>query len=279
MKTIKISISILLILTILLSCLTAAFAAGSRVDPIALLEAAGQDRKESAQAPAVKSAASAAAEAVQALLANKTKINAAPPTDAAKLEAYRTKLALYKKALSAYQVLTQEEKDAFPVEDALKLLAAIDGRESYLIKEENPSLAYVEQHKAAYEKLDDLIGPHTVRAKAYEATKPLMTPFEGTQKLNANTDFAKKPAAKPLFEAYLQNYKNADPLTRKYMDGISAFSESYGNTTVGGELKNDGQLRACGKPLHRAAASFRRQRAEREQLPGRCKRPGIHHSP
>lgn len=75
----------------------------------------------------------------------------------------------------------------------MKLLAAIDGRESYLIKEENPSLAYVEQHKAAYEKLDDLIGPHTVRTKAYEAMKPLMTPFEGTQKLNANTDFAKKP--------------------------------------------------------------------------------------
>ena len=205
MKTIKISISILLILTILLSCLTAAFAAGNSVDPIALLEAAGQGRTESAQAPAAKSAASvAAAEAVQALLANKTNINAAPPTDAAKLEAYRTKLALYEKALSAYKALTQEEKDAFPVEDALKLLAAIDGRESYLIKEENPSLAYVEQHKAAYEKLDDLIGPHTVRTKAYEAMKPLMTPFEGTQKLNANTDFAKKPAAKPLFEAYLQ---------------------------------------------------------------------------
>ena len=34
--------------------------------------------------------------------------------------------------------------------------------------------AYVEQHKAAYEKLDDLIGPHTVRTKAYEAMKPLM---------------------------------------------------------------------------------------------------------
>lgn len=237
MKTIKISISILLILTILLSCLTAAFAAGNSVDPIALLEAAGQGRTESAQAPAAKSAASvAAAEAVQALLANKTNINAAPPTDAAKLEAYRTKLALYEKALSAYKALTQEEKDAFPVEDALKLLAAIDGRESYLIKEENPSLAYVEQHKAAYEKLDDLIGPHTVRTKAYEAMKPLMTPFEGTQKLNANTDFAKKPAAKPLFEAYLQNYKNADPLTRKYMDGISAFSESYGNPTIGGKL-------------------------------------------
>lgn len=237
MKTIKISISILLILTILLSCLTAAFAAGNSVDPIALLEAAGQGRTESAQAPAAKSAASvAAAEAVQALLANKTNINAAPPTDAAKLEAYRTKLALYEKALSAYKALTQEEKDAFPVEDALKLLAAIDGRESYLIKEENPSLAYVEQHKAAYEKLDDLIGPHTVRTKAYEAMKPLMTPFEGTQKLNANTDFAKRPAAKPLFEAYLQNYKNADPLTRKYMDGISAFSESYGNPTIGGKL-------------------------------------------
>ena len=69
--------------------------------------------------------------------------------------------------------------------------------------------------------------------------KPLMTPFEGTQKLNANTDFAKKPAAKPLFEAYLQNYKNADPLTRKYMDGISAFSESYGNPTIGGKLTTD----------------------------------------
>lgn len=237
MKTIKISISILLILTILLSCLTAAFAAGNSVDPIALLEAAGQGRTESAQAPAAKSAASvAAAEAVQALLANKTNINAAPPTDAAKLEAYRTKLALYEKALSAYKALTQEEKDAFPVEDALKFLAAIDGRESYLIKEENPALAYVDQHKAAYEKLDDLIGPHAARTKAYEAMKPLMTPFEGTTKLNANTDFAKKPAAKPFLEAYLQNYKNASPLTRQYMDGISAFSESYGNPTVGGKL-------------------------------------------
>ena len=45
-----------------------------------------------------------------------------------------------------------------------------------------------DRHKAAYEKLDDLIGPHTVRTKAYEAMKPLMTPFEGTQKLNANTE-------------------------------------------------------------------------------------------
>jgi hypothetical protein len=240
MKTIKISISILLILTILLSCLTAAFAAGSRVDPIALLEAAGQDRKESAQAPAVKSAASAAAvEAVQALLANKTNINAAPPTDAAKLEAYRTKLALYEKSLSAYKALTQEEKDAFPVEDALKLLAAIDGRESYLIKEENPSLAYVEQHKAAYEKLDDLIGPHTVRTKAYEAMKPLMTPFEGTQKLNANTDFAKKPAAKPLFEAYLQNYKNADPLTRKYYDMLAKMELSVSGINIAEVLASE----------------------------------------
>lgn len=58
-----------------------------------------------------------------------------------------------KKPSPAYKALTQEEKDAFPVEDALKLLAAIDGRESYLIKEENPSLAYVEQHKAAYERM------------------------------------------------------------------------------------------------------------------------------
>ena len=90
-------------------------AAGNSVDPIALLEAAGQGRTESAQAPAAKSAASvAAAEAVQALLANKTNINAAPPTDAAKLEAYRTKLALYEKALSAYKALTQEEKDCLP---------------------------------------------------------------------------------------------------------------------------------------------------------------------
>ena len=207
MKTTKISISILLILTILLSCFTAAFAAGSSVDPIALLKAAGQDRAVGSQAPTVQSAASAA-EAVQALLADKTNINAAPPTDAAKLEAYNAKLALYEKALAAYKALTQEEKDAFPVEDALKFLAAIDGRESYLIKEENPALAYVDQHKAAYEKLDDLIGPHAARTKAYEAMKPLMTPFEGTTKLNANTDFAKKPAAKPFLEAYLQNYKN-----------------------------------------------------------------------
>ena len=76
----------------------------------------------------------------------------------------------------------------------MKLLAAIDGRESYLIKEESPSLAYVEQHKAAYEKLDDLIGPHTVRTKAYEAMKPLMTQM--CIRDRANTD---KTAASGMF--------------------------------------------------------------------------------
>lgn len=247
MKKGKAAISILMVITILLSCLTAAFAADSDGG------ASSQLQKASAgpEGPAVEGgeACAQAVTAVRAVLADKTYIASAPPvlpdpsdpkyeSQKQKLEAYNARLDLYEKAVAAYKKLTEAEKDHFPVADALSFLKLVDGRESYLVKAENPSLTYVEQHKAAYARLNDILGPHATRDKAMALARHLIKPFEGGIKLSANIDFVKYPSAIPALEAFQADYKKADKLTRMYLDGVSASSESYGVDSIGIALAN-----------------------------------------
>lgn len=167
MKKGKAALSILIALSIILSCFTVAFASGNDENPTtAQLQEAFQAAVATtgAEAPPVKGseAYTAAVQAVEALLANRTNINTAAPADEAKLEAYNAKLALYNTAVAAYKALTEAEKDQFPVANALSFLKAVTEREAYVIKasfdasrpDGTPAMSATDSRVAAHEKLN-----------------------------------------------------------------------------------------------------------------------------
>lgn len=251
MKKGKAALSILLTLSILLSCFTVAFASGSD-------ETLAADRLQEALKAAVSAtdaetpagegsdAYAAAVKAVEALIADRTNINTAAPVDAARLEAYNAKLALYNTAAAAYKALTEAEKDQFPVDIALSFLKMVTEREAYVIKESfdanrpegTDAMTAIESRVAANETLNGLLGPHAVREKALSLAQHLIDPFEGTTKLNANLDFTKFPAAIPALEAFKADYFQADALTRMYLDGISVMFKSFGLNGIGTMLRD-----------------------------------------
>lgn len=251
MKKGKAALSILIALSIILSCFTVAFASGNDENPTtAQLQEAFQAAVATtgAEAPPVKGseAYTAAVQAVEALLANRTNINTAAPADEAKLEAYNAKLALYNTAVAAYKALTEAEKDQFPVANALSFLKAVTEREAYVIKaafdasrpDGTPAMSATDSRVAAHEKLNEIIGPHATRDKAMALARHLIDPFEGSVKLNGNLDFTKYPAAASALAAYKADYCKADTLTRMYLDGVSTVFKSFGSNSVGTTLRD-----------------------------------------
>ena len=262
MKKGKAALSILVALSIILSCFTVAFASGNDENPTtAQLQEAFQAAVATtgAEAPPAKGseAYTAAVQAVEALIANKTNISTAPPVvpdpsdskyeaQKAKLEAYNAKLALYNTAISAYKAITEAERDQFPVTSALSFLKTVTEREAYVIKaafdasrpDGTPAMSATDSRVAAHEKLNEIIGPHATRDKAMVLAQHLIIPFEGALKLSANLNFTKYPAAIPALNAYVADYTKADALTRMYLDGISPTFMSFSTNSIGMMLRD-----------------------------------------
>ena len=242
MKKVKTAISLLLALSILLSCCAAAFAADAGKPAAAklsaMLEAAMQAEPaaaDEAAAPELSENAAAALEAVNTLLADRTNINTAtPPTDPDKLAAFNAKLAKYDAAVAAYKALTVEEKNAFPVEEALKFLQAYVAREGYVLKAEHDAnlgegetaLNITQAWFDVTKDLDARLGEHPARSQALAlAADYLNKPYnDKNARLNGNMKAAafEEEAARTLLTQYVAAYKAADSLTRQYMDGVTA---------------------------------------------------------
>lgn len=265
MKKGKAALSILMVISIILSCFTVAFATGNDENPAAtqfpeVVEAILTNAKAAEEADETETgseACAAAVKAVEALIADRTSISTAPPVvpdpgdskyeaQKAKLEAYNAKLALYDTAVAAYKALTEAEKDLFPVGSALSFLKTVTEREAYVIKAEfdasrpsgTPAMDFTESRVAANKALNSILGPHAVREKALALAQHLINPFEGFVKLTGNLDFTKYPAAIPALEAYKTDYCKADALTRMYLDGVSTTFKSFGMNSVGATLRD-----------------------------------------
>ncbi|MCM1545306.1 MAG: hypothetical protein NC110_08415 [Ruminococcus sp.] len=165
-------------------------------------------------------------------------------TQVERAENYDKRIGLYADMIAKYKALSEDEKDAVEIQHALTLLKSTVEREAYLIKtdydnalpEGSPASAkmqFVESRKQAQAKLNDYLGEHAVRDEAFAAAKNLITPYTGTLKLMASTDFAKYPQAVDALNAFIEDYKAASPLARKYMDGVNGTFESYSSDTMG----------------------------------------------
>ena len=98
----------------------------------AAVEAKVESLQESIAEIGESDAYKAAKEALTALKADSTNIATKVPTDAAKLEAYNKKLALYETAVNACKALTEAEKDAMDIDLMLWFLREVVNRESFL---------------------------------------------------------------------------------------------------------------------------------------------------
>ncbi|MDO4379789.1 MAG: hypothetical protein Q4D20_02830 [Clostridia bacterium] len=226
MKTMKKTISLVLVLCMFVSSLAVAFVAFAGEDDV-----------------------TKATEAVNALIADKTSITGRAPTDEAKLEAYKKKLALYDAAVSAYKALSVEEKDAFDVQLTLNILKAVTERESFLIKEDFDSklpegstwkdqMSAIESRIRATALLDEKLGEHPVRTQTLEfANKYLGTKHkcnDGKEfAISSSSNFTKYPELIPYAKEYIEAYKSAPQLVRMYLDGYSASFASFSSNIVG----------------------------------------------
>lgn len=227
MKIMKKSVSLLLALCMIVSSLAVCFSS---------FAAEGDTEK--------------AKEIITALVADKTNINAAAPTDETKLAAYNNKLALYNAAVADYKALSAEEKDAFDVILTLNLLKAVTEREAYVIKTDydaqlpagaanSDKMTAIESRVKATEKLDELLGEHPARTQALEfgnkylGTKHLCADGKTMIAISSNVNFTKYPEMIPYAKEYIEAYKAAPQLVRMYLDGYSAVFQSYAANTVG----------------------------------------------
>ncbi|MGN0543768.1 MAG: hypothetical protein ACI4JG_10015 [Acutalibacteraceae bacterium] len=233
MKNIKKTVSFLLSICLIFSC----FAIG-------LTALAAEDTD----------AVSAAVEAAEAMIADKTSISTKAPTDEAKLAAYNAKLELYEKAIAAYKALTVEQKDAFDISLTLNILKAFSEREGFLIKDEFDSklpegstwkdqMPLADARAQANETLDERLGEHPARTAALEmGNKYLGTAvalYDGkSQKLSANSDFVKYPELKALAVEYINAYKSAPQLVRMMLDGYSAAFLSFSSNSIGATYRD-----------------------------------------
>ena len=162
----------------------------------------------------------------------------------ARVENYNKKVQLYSEMVAQYKALTEVEKDALEIKSALSLLKSVVEREAYLIKKDYDSrlpqtatnadkMTVVQSRIEAQKTLDEVLGPHAVRDEAYEASKLLFVQFSANVRLSARIDFNKYPQAEQVLYDFLEDYRNASPLARQYMDGISAIFESYSANSLG----------------------------------------------
>lgn len=227
MKTVKKSVSLLLALCMLISSFAVCFSVFAAENSV--------DKAE---------------ESIAALVADKTNINTAAPTDETKLAAYNSKLALYNAAVADYKALSVEEKDAFDVIPTLNLLKAVTEREAYVIKTDydaqlpegatnSDKMTAIESRVKATEKLDELLGEHPARTQTLEfgnkylATKHLCADGKTILSISSNVNFTKYPEMIPYAKEYIEAYKAAPQLVRMYLDGYSAMFQSYSTNTVG----------------------------------------------
>ncbi len=253
MKKCKALLSILLSAVFMVSMIAVAKTpdadtATAQKEALTEAKADAQPQKSKAITKAIKTAQAANEEtpavipanaqaAVSALLADRTNIAVAPPTDPAKLEAYNAKLALYAAALAAYKPLSEAEKDALPILDALNLLKTVVEREGYCIKANydlthETKMSAVDSRIAAQQQLGALLGPHAARDNATELGRHFYAPFKGTLKLSDFTNYT-DPDAVAALQAYKTAFGNASALTRAYLDGISATFASYSQVSPG----------------------------------------------
>lgn len=107
-----------------------------------------------------------------ALKADSTNIATKVPTDAAKLEAYNKKLALYETAVNACKALTEAEKDAMDIDLMLWFLREVVNRESFL----DGGTGAANKMKVT-KNLSAYVGPHAAR----DAAVALVAPLHGRQ--------------------------------------------------------------------------------------------------
>lgn len=191
-----------------------------------------------------------ATQSISALMADKTNINTAAPTDETKLAAYNAKLSLYNAAVSDYKALSVEEKDTFDVSLTLNLLKAVTEREAFVIKTDYDSqlpadatskdkMTTIESRVQATEKLDALLGEHPARdetlafANKYLGTKHPTADGKTSYLLSGNLDFAKYPEMIPYAKEYIEAYKTAPQLVRMYLDGYSGMFMSFSSNVIG----------------------------------------------
>lgn len=177
----------------------------------AAVEAKVESLQESIAEIGESDAYKAAKEALAALKADSTNIATKVPTDAAKLEAYNKKLALYDTAVAAWKALTEAEKDGMDVNLSLWLFREVVGREAFLSgKADNAAKTKISKN------LTDYLGPQASLDAVMELLAPL---YEGKPKISTSTKFTKAEEVKAL-QDYLAAYKAAPELVRIYADGI-----------------------------------------------------------
>lgn len=135
----------------------------------AAVEAKVESLQESIAEIGESDAYKAAKEALTALKADSTNIATKVPTDAAKLEAYNKKLALYETAVNACKALTEAEKDAMDIDLMLWFLREVVNRESFL----DGGTGAANKMKVT-KNLSAYVGPHAARDAAVAWLLPYM---------------------------------------------------------------------------------------------------------
>lgn len=211
MKKSKKVLSVLLAAVLSVSCMAPAFASGGGEAVVAQAQKAAATVAQKAAEIGTSDNFKAAKEALTALKADSTNIAAKEPTDAAKLEAYNKKLALYNTAVTSYKALTEAEKDAMDVDLALWFLREVVGRESFLDGGTGAANKMkITKNLAAY------VGPHAAREAAIALVAPL---YAGDPKISASSKFTDEKERQALTD-YVAAYKAAPELARVYADGL-----------------------------------------------------------
>ena len=177
----------------------------------AAVEAKVESLQESIAEIGESDAYKAAKEALTALKADSTNIATKVPTDAAKLEAYNKKLALYETAVNACKALTEAEKDAMDIDLMLWFLREVVNRESFL----DGGTGAANKMKVT-KNLSAYVGPHAARDAAVALVAPL---HEGKPKISTSSKFTDEKEQQAL-EAYINAFKAAPELVRMYADGL-----------------------------------------------------------
>ena len=165
---------------------------------------------------------------------------------------YDNALALYNELCPMYKALTDAEKDAVDIYSALRFLQIGVNKEAYEIrtaynadKPKEEQMSTNESKVKGQEKLFELIGPHAARDEALEAAKMLWEPVgkrmigttESDAYISTSLDYADyQPKATQVLNQFIEDYRNASPMARRYMDGVDPNSGTYGLSGIGRRL-------------------------------------------
>ncbi len=183
----------------------------------AAVEAKVESLQESIAEIGESDAYKAAKEALTALKADSTNIATKVPTDAAKLEAYNKKLALYDEAVSKWKALSEAEKDAMDVLLATNLFKEVAKRQAFVEFGSTSNTNYLK----ASEKMAEYLGAQASLEASIALTAPLHGKTETKVTLGTSLKFTKEEERQTLL-AYVEAYQNASELTRMYADGVYA---------------------------------------------------------